>query len=288
MRDLRRSSRSLKRLIERLHRLGVVRNHFGERERQSGNALLIVIGSVALVAAIATAYIAVVSSQTKVLAAHTARIRAQTAADGAVKLATWRFKNEPGSNDPLYLDVWCAFAGQLVRVVASDENERLNVNLATALELSREFERAGVTPSLASQIAAEIKSYSGQGVNAGQLNDGKQLEIIDELRQMPSMTLEIFNAIEPLLSLHSRRTRSIGSEAEIASSNANMVRIEAAAINNGAIAFLRRAVVDFDPNLPGQAAIRVWRDVTHRRSIPINEMPAIEHTAACREILAGV
>ena len=291
MRGLKRSNRLLRRISKLLGHFVGARFQRVARMRQSGNALLVVISAVALVAAIATAYMAIVSSQTKLLAAQTQRIRAKTAADGAARLAIWRLKYGRGSNEPLQFEIWCALDGLLVRVVATDESDRLNINLASQSELSREIERAGVSQSLADEIAAEIKDYSGQGDSAGPPHKGKQFELIDELRQMPSMTPRIYDAIEPRLSLHSRRSQSSTSsnaDDDSLSPAGAIVRIESAAFDDGAVIFRRLAVVEIDQNLPNQAATRVWRDLSRGLSVSMSGLPSVDRAPACREILAGV
>lgn len=250
----------------------------GRGER--GNALLVVIGLVGLIAAIGVAYQATTQSQSRMFDALSAKIANETAADAAVNLGVWRVTQDWRGN-PEKLEasaLRCLQDGADVLLTIENESRRLNVNLADARAIGREIIGAGVSPQKAGLIAERIADYvdrdeltadgrpeAAEFAAAGAVTAPKNapLELIDELLLAPGVDGEVFSMIEPKLSLNSTRTDRLRRPADAAVADAaparGVFRIRARVLGPYGAAFDRIAVIELDPARPLEPAVRVWR-----------------------------
>ncbi|OFW99219.1 MAG: hypothetical protein A3E78_13015 [Alphaproteobacteria bacterium RIFCSPHIGHO2_12_FULL_63_12] len=261
----------------------------GGASAEDGNALLVVIGLVGVLAAIGVAYQATTQSQARLYNALTARIVGQAAVDAAVDLGVWRvvrdWRRDPASLERV--DLRCAQDGQVLSVRIENESRRLNVNFADRLSIAREIANAGLAADAALMIAARIADYvdrdSVTSENAPEAEDFRiagataapknaPLNIIDELRLIPGVDEKTFAALENVLSVHSTRTggarqKEIEQDDE-APAPRGVYRVTAiAAAADGHPLHSRIAIVELDPARPQAPAIRVWSRAAFQKAV---------------------
>lgn len=270
---------------------------------QRGNALLVVIGLVGLIAAIGVAYQATMQSQSRMFDALSAKIAGETAADAAVNLGVWRVAQNWRS-DPAKLEASafrCLQDGADILLTIENESRRLNVNLADATAIAAEIIGAGVSPQKAGLIAERIADYvdrdgltadgrpeAAEFAAAGAATAPKNapLGLIDELLLVPGVDGEIFSQIEAKLSLHSTRTDRFrklteAAEEEVAPAR-GVFRVRARVLGPRGAAFDRIAVIELDPARPLEPAVRVWRRNSFAET-PAEAAPAASR--ACRDVV---
>lgn len=275
----------------------------GGASAEDGNALLVVIGLVGVLAAIGVAYQATTQSQARLYNALTARIAGQAAVDAAVDLGVWRvvrdWRRDPASLERV--DLRCAQDGQILSVRIENESRRLNINFADRLSIAREIASAGLAADAALMIAARIADYvdrdSVTSDNAPEAEEflaatppkNAPLNIIDELRLIPGVDEKTFAALENVLSVHSTRTggarqKEIEQDDE-APAPRGVYRVTAiAAAADGHPLHNRIAIVELDPARPQAPAIRVWsRSALQTAQTGGSTAPA----RACRGTLLG-
>ena len=262
------------------HRRRRIRNKRRSARRESGNALLAVIGIVAVLAGLAVAYQATVQSQSRTYDALAASITHQNAADAAANLGIWRVVRDwraEGGN-PAGAVFLCIQNGVLVRLAIEDEARRLNVNLADGASIAREIAHAGFSPARAAAIGGAIADYvdrddrSFEGGSERERFDpssvaapkNRPLEVIDELRLVPGIDAETFEALRDIFSIHSPRSDREPTQGsapgETDSSPRGVYRIVVAAGNAGerAVRASRTTVIELDPARPFEPAIKAW------------------------------
>lgn len=262
-----------------------------EREAgQRGAALLVVIALIAIMAAIATAYLAASSVQSKVAGALAEEIRAEAAASGAVNLVIWALETngaEPGEGA-----LTCMLGEYEMIVRVENEAAKLNVNFAPERELARAIGAAGFGAQEADQIAARIKDYLAEdrSADAADTANGEAprphaaFEIFGELALVEGLGESELRKLGSVLSVYSRNASANALLAGEAPPGARMVKIRAAARRGERIRFVRRAVVEFD-DLSGEGpAIREWG-----RAFPADigaQSAARVSERGCAEVLA--
>lgn len=250
----------------------------GGEER--GNALLVIIGLVGLLAAIGVAYQATTQSQSRMFDALAAKIANETAADAAVNLGIWRVaENWRGNPEKLEAIAFrCLQDGADVVLTIESESRRLNVNLADATAIAAEMIRAGVSPQKVGPIAERIANYvdrdeltadgrpeTAEFAAAGAATPPKNapLDLIDELLLTPGVDGEMFSLIGSKLSLHSTRTDRLKRSADGAAADVSpargVFRIRSRVLGPYGAVFDRTAIIELDPARPLEPAVRMWR-----------------------------
>lgn len=286
------------------------RIHFSETRSggaaaQSGNALLVVIGLVGVLAALGVAYQATTQSQARMYNALTARITGQTAVDAAVDLGIWRVSRDWRVNPEALerVELRCAQSGTNLTIFIENEARRLNVNFADERSIAREVSNAGVETDKASAIASYIADYVDRNsvtvdgaseteafLAAGAISAPKnaQLDIIEELRLIPGVDEEIFGLLQAALSIHSTRTdrlrRNRAGQAAEEAAPRGVYRIAAVVASADGLSplFSRIAVVELDPARPHAPAIRVWSRGAAR---PKTLSPSPSPVRDCRDVI---
>ena len=251
----------------------------GRSRAERGNALLVVIGVIGVLAAIAVAYQAATQSQSRTFDALSAKISGEAAADAAVRLGEWRvavrWRRDP---DSLISSAFhCTQDGARAFVLIEDETLRLNLNLASAEAITNELMRAGIAPEKASSLAWRIADYvdrDGQTLAgrseaddfaaAGARSPPKNapLEIIDELLLLPGVDAAAFDIIERTLSLHSTRTdrlKNLGAPPDAVAPARGVYRIKAIIEGASGAIYDRTAIIELDPAEPLSPNVRAWR-----------------------------
>ena len=272
---------------------------------EGGNALLVVIGLVGVLAAIGVAYQATTQSQARMYNALTARITGQNAVDAAVDLGIWRVARDWRSRPEALerVELRCVQAGAALSIYIENEARRLNVNFADELSIAREISNAGLPADKASTVAAFLADYvdrdsaTSDGASeaeafraAGAVSAPKNapLNIIEELRLIPGVDEKIFGTLQASLSIQSTRTgrlqrKRVGQDAEEAAPR-GVYRITAVAASADGLSplFSRAAVIELDPARPQAPAIRVWSRGAVRTIAP-GAFPA--PVRSCRDVI---
>lgn len=278
----------------------------GGASAEDGNALLVVIGLVGVLAAIGVAYQATTQSQARLYNALTARITGQAAVDAAADLGVWRvvrdWRSVPASLERV--DLRCAQDNQTLSLRIENESRRLNVNFANRLSVAKEIANAGLAADSALMIASRIADYvdrdSVTSENAPEAEDFRiagavtppknaPLNIIDELRLIPGVDAKTFAALQMVLSVHSTRTggaRQTGiDQDDDAPAPRGVYRVTAvAAAADGHPLHSRVAIVELDPARPQSPAIRVWSRAAVQKAIADGSTTPAR---GCRDILLG-
>lgn len=269
---------------------------------ERGNALLVVIGVVGVLAAIAVAYQAATQSQSRTFDALSAKIAGEAAADAAVRLGEWRvavrWRRDPGSLTSAAFH--CVQDGAPTLVLIEDEALRLNLNLASADAIENELTRAGVDPERAKSVAGRIADYvdrddqSASGrleaadfAAAGALSPPKNapLEIIDEALLLPGVDAATFDIIERTLSLYSTRTdrlKNLATDSAGATSARGVYRIKAIVEGANGALYDRTAIIELDPAEPLSPDVRVWR--RSRQPLTLAQ-PQVAGVQSCKELI---
>jgi general secretion pathway protein K len=269
---------------------------------ERGNALLVVIGVIGVLAAIAVAYQAATQSQSRTFDALSTKISGEAAADAAVRLGEWRvavrWRRNPVS--VMSAEFYCEQDGALTYVAIEDESLKLNLNLASATAIANELTKAGVGPEKASGVAARIADYvdrddqTGAGRSeaadfaaAGALSSPKNapLEIIDEALLLPGVDAATFDIIDRTLSLYSTRTdrlKNLAAAPDEVAPARGVYRIKAIVEGANGAAYDRTAIIELDPAAPLSPTVRVWR---RSRQPSTLAQPGIAGARSCKEIL---
>ena len=272
---------------------------------QRGNALLVVIGLVGVLAALGVAYQATTQSQARMYNALTARITGQAAVDAAVDLGIFKITRDWRRN-PEALErsnLQCTQAGAALSIVLENEARRLNVNFADEPSIAREIMNAGIDPEKAAAVASYIADYidrnsltSGGAEETEEFNaagaisapKNAPLNIIEELRLLPGVDDATYGVLQTALSVHSTRTgrqrqRDTGLEVDEAPPR-GVYRVTAyvASVDGRSSLFSRTAIVDLDPARPQAPAIRVWsRSAVRIKAPDASPAPSRE----CRDVI---
>lgn len=300
--DWKRSSRCLSLLNGKLIRR--LAEDWRPMSAQRGNALLIVIGIVGLLAGIAVAYQATTQSQSRMFDALSAKITSEAAADAAVNLGIWRVARDWRSSPELLeaRSFLCVEDGAAVYLTIENESRRLNLNLADANDIGLEMAKAGVSSDRAMLIAARIADYvdrdeltadgrpeAAEFAAVGSITSPKNapLDLIDELLMLPGVDGATYSQIESALSVHSTRTdrrrkpadANVSAEAPARGVYRLHARVQAA---NGAT-FARTTIIELDPGRPLAPAVRLWR--RGRPSENQDVTSASRSLRACRDVI---
>ena len=219
-------------------------------------------------------------SQSRTYDALAASITHQNAADAAANLGIWRVVRDwrADGGNPAGAVFLCIQNGVLVRLAIEDEARRLNINLADGASIAREIADAGLSPARAAAIGGAIADYVDRDDDSFEGGSERErfaaagvaapkntpLEIIDELRLVPGIDSEAFEVLRDIVSIHSprsdRRTMQKSAPGETDLSPRGVYRIVAVAgrVGERAARASRTTVIELDPALPFEPAIRVW------------------------------
>lgn len=274
---------------------------------QRGNALLVVIGLVGILAALGVSYLATTQSQSRMLDALSARIAGQNSADAVANLGVWRVISDWRANpETLESATWiCRHDGADVTLVVENESRRLNINFADEAALAREISLAGVAPGKAPAIASAIADYVDRdtetsgglaetaGPGAGGVTSPMKnapLEIIEELRLIPGIGGAEYQRLESALSLYSTRTDRLQDSRASADADALPARgvyritVVVTPIGAEAPAFNRTVVVELDPAEPLSPSVRVWSTSAAQSAVRQGRAAS---ASQCRDLLLG-
>lgn len=222
------------------------------RFSQHGAALLVVIALIAILAAIATAYLAAASTQSKVAANLAESLRAEAAADGAVILVIWAVENTGSRLGDARFD--CSLGEFQMKIAIEDEAAKINVNFAPETELARAIIAAGLDAQAAASIAGRIRRYLAESKTGG--DERAAFETFTELSLVEGIDEATLLRLRRVLSVHSRTAAA--NETAGGGSGGRMIKVLAAAQRGGRIAFVRRAIIEFDDLSGAPRAIREW------------------------------
>jgi general secretion pathway protein K len=206
-------------------------------------------------------------------------IKLRAAADGGITTAIFRLLGSAGATAPIGLHLGDAAVGVRITSLAG----LVNPNIASPQLLRALLQRLGADPSQAQGLALAIVDWRTPGQKAG-ANGSKAapyraaglaygppeapFETIDELRDVIGMTPDLFNALQPYLTLYTDRPPDavlappvvraalgdLGAAARPAGLG-DVFDIEATAVAADGGRIVREAVVKFGPAANG----RPWR-----------------------------
>ena len=188
------------------------------RRRQRGFALLLVIWVISLLAVLATSLLTDTRTQTLLVRNSLESARAGALAEAGVSLAI------NGLLDPNSQSRWPAdgrerdisYDGGTIRVVITDENGKIDLNLASLEVLAGLFASRGLEPDLRASLLAEIdRRRSEASRSALPLLSGRQLlpanaptpkafNSVQELGSLPGLSRATFDRVLPFLTVYSQ------------------------------------------------------------------------------------
>lgn len=192
-------------------------------QTQQGVALVLVMWVLALLMIIAASTSSVQRNEIAMATAMIQERQARAAIDAAHHLMLYRLKHRPPL---LEEDAWkpdgmlrdWEYNGRSLRIKATPENGRIDINMAPTEVLDKLLEEAGLEleeaerirdaildwkdPDDASRLAgAEDPDYESEGLPYGAKDN--RFDILDELRQVRGITPELYKRIAPALTVHS-------------------------------------------------------------------------------------
>ena len=212
--------------MEGLERESLTRNLLGSGACQDGVALVLVLWVLVLLSTIAMAMATTTRMESVVTGNFRGEREARALIDAGIRFQVLQIIASPAPDDPETR--WPAdgvarewrFAGHAIRVRAVPESARIDVNAAAPEFIAALFEAAGVdgeqARALADRIAdwrdadsepreygAEDDDYREAGLPYGAKDS--PFETVSEIQQVMGVSRTLFKAVEPALTVHSRR-----------------------------------------------------------------------------------
>lgn len=193
--------------------------------RQRGIALVLVLWMMVLLMVIAASLTVVQRNEIGMVSAMVQERQARAAISAAQQVMIYRLLNPPASaadQEPEWkadgvLRPW-QFEGFELRIAATPESGRIDLNQAAPEMLEQLFIEVGLDPAEAEALrdtildwidpdddarlhGAEKSDYQAAGLPYGPRN--RRFETLQELRQVLGMTPEVYRAVAPALTIHS-------------------------------------------------------------------------------------
>lgn len=209
----------------------MVRNDIQHSPRQSndssGFALVLVIGIVGVLAVFAAAFSISIRSQTRTVSSIVGMAQAEALADGGVELGAMALLEAVASGKapetvaPVRVALTCRIAdGAMLIVAAEDEAGKIDLNAANELLLAQLLMLFGASDAEAFSLVdaivdfrdaddlvrvngAEATEYRDAGLARGPKN--ALFQTVEELEQVLGLRPQLYVAIKPYLTVHSRR-----------------------------------------------------------------------------------
>ena len=187
--------------------------------------LIIVMGLLFIVSAIAATLMLTSRSQIKIEAALSTRAGLETLADSLVRLSAFRLslqQQQDATSNAVSIDgtpLQCQFGDMLADIRVNDVSGLIDINSAPVDILKMLLRGLGTSESQAARLSAEIQDFrDGDDLpseNGAEASDYQQLgrrhgpknapfETIDELDQVLSMTPELLQKLRPFVTVHAR------------------------------------------------------------------------------------
>jgi general secretion pathway protein K len=206
-------------------------------QKQSGIALIMVLGLVIFLTLIALPFAEGQRVSTQVTANTLGSATSQAAADGAVNRMVYELSRARSADAQTALLQWKADGqvhgwvenGMQMAVTAKSETAKIDLNFAAEPLLKKVFTFGGATEEEADGIVAAVKDWTDadnlKRPNGAEADDyktaGKKVlptndffVAIEELQNVMGMTPKLYNAVAPLLTVHGR---SPGIDPQVAS-----------------------------------------------------------------------
>jgi general secretion pathway protein K len=192
----------------------------GERRRQRGLALILVLWSVVVLSLLAAGYLDTTRGDIRLARNLIDNAQAEALADGAVEQAVLALLlpvRQGGWRADGAVYAW-RFADGELRVAVADESGKIDLNVGGDGYLSTLFVVAGLPEADAEVLVDRIRDYAdsdgerrpngaedGDYAAAGLFYDAKDaaFETVSELRQIPGMTPALYELLAPALTVHS-------------------------------------------------------------------------------------
>jgi general secretion pathway protein K len=179
------------------------------QRRQRGFALLIVLWTLGLLALLGSYLVAAARERTVLTGDMREAAVLREAADGATQHAIFALlDNSPSHWEADGAEHIVRIGSAIVTVRLENEADKVNPNYASVADLQAVLQQVSVDSRVAQRLAAAIVAWRTPGaappenVPAGS-SYGKPFRRLDELGQVPGMTSEILDRLEPRLTLFS-------------------------------------------------------------------------------------
>lgn len=185
--------------------------------RQSGIALIAVLGFLAVMSLITIAVVGAARSVVNSASQQLVRVQAQAAIESAVEWAAYTLAEAKGTIPEILANPkTLVIGGFTVRITARPERAKVDINFADEPLLAGAFRAAGADPSRAGQLASAVEDWRDgddllhlNGAERGQYADAGRnyapanrfFQSVGELRLVLGMTREIFDCIRPQLTI---------------------------------------------------------------------------------------
>lgn len=192
--------------------LATIRN-----DRQSGIALIAVLGFLAVMSLITIAVVGAARSVVNSASQQLVRVQAQAAIESGVEWAAYSLAEARGTiPDILSAPKTLVIGGFTVRITARPERAKIDINFADEPLLAGAFRAGGADPTMAQHLAAAVEDwrdgddlmhlngaerseYAQAGLNYAPAN--RLFQSVGELRLILGMSREIFDCIRPQLTI---------------------------------------------------------------------------------------
>lgn len=188
--------------------------------RQEGTALVLVLWMLSLMSIIAVSYTLTVRNEIMLVNNMVRGSEARALAEAGIWTIIDVMANE--SAGQFYADgepLEMILGGSVIRISVEDESGRIDLNTSDEALLTGMVESSAVPKRIQGMIVdqildwrdrdseprkegAEDNVYTATGIKRGPKNDA--FNTVEELKEIPSITPEIFNSLEPLLTVHSQ------------------------------------------------------------------------------------
>lgn len=172
---------------------------------QSGFALITVLAAVAIVSALAIAFLAAGETQMKVSANQVRLAQLEAAADGGVELAAWRLMAAYAGTSPSPPTSGqtsrCSVGAITLEIAIQDEAGKVDLNVASPEMLQAVLGYAGLEPAAAAQLASRIAQRTTRQPD-GTVSSVRLISI-EELMRFPGVTPALLERLRPLVTVYS-------------------------------------------------------------------------------------
>jgi general secretion pathway protein K len=187
------------------------------KARQSGIALIAVLGFLAVMSLITIAVVGAARSVVNSASQQLVRVQAQAAIESGVEWAAYTLAEARGTvPEILSGPKTIVIGGFTVRITARPERAKIDINFADEPLLAGAFRAGGADPSLAERLASAVEDwrdgddllhlngaergqYAQAGLNYAPAN--RLFQSVGELRLVLGMSREIFDCIRPQLTI---------------------------------------------------------------------------------------
>jgi hypothetical protein len=213
-------STARKRQLKRLTSFGICKAY--PRHRDDGFALIVVIGVVSLLAAVAIIFTAAVRSYIRTHSAEVGVAEAQALADAGANIAILRLLGSLANDEPYKFDgtpFGCSLKnGQAVTVRVQDEAGKVDLNSAKGEVLRALFSGVGLTLDDAQSKANAVSDFTDRDddrlLNGGERDDyaaagrangpkNSAFETVDELNQVLGLDSDTARLLRPFVTIYS-------------------------------------------------------------------------------------